>query len=123
MDSTQRDVILTSRPDHKPGVYLLKSHYHTISTFIVSKLKVREAMTLDELIDDVKTIYLSPHVDLIWVLLQVKSDLAAKKIISVNVVGPNRIQIVALNQVKRSWWVSRFRETAFPHNDSPNEYR
>ena len=76
-------------------------------------------MTLDELIDDVKTIYLSPHVDLIWVLLQVKSDLTAKKIISVNVVGPNRIQIVALNQVKRSWWVSRFRETAFPHNDLP----
>ena len=123
MDSTQRDVILTSRPDHKPGVYLLKSHYHTISTFIVSKLKVREAMTLDELIDDVKTICLSPHVDLIWVLLQVKSDLAAKKIISVNMVGPNRIQIVALNQVKRSWWVSRFRETAFPHNDLPKEYR
>jgi hypothetical protein len=123
MDVTQRDVILTSRPDHKPGVYLLKSHYHTISTFIVSKLKVREAIRLDELIDDVKAIYLSPHVDLIWVFLQVKSDLAAKKIITVNVVGPNRIQIVALNHVKKSWWVPRFCETALPHNDLPKEFQ
>ena len=80
-------------------------------------------MRLDELIDDVKTVYLSPHVDLIWVFLQVKSDLAAKKIITVNVVGPNRIQIVALNQVKKSWWVTRFCETTLPHNDLPKEYR
>jgi hypothetical protein len=122
MDST-RDVILTSRPDHKPGAYLLKSHYRTISTFIVSKLKVREAMRLEELIDDVKTVYLSPHVDLIWVFLQVKSDLAAKKIISVNVVGPKRIQIIALSQVKKLWWVPRFCETALPHNDLPKEFQ
>lgn len=105
MDASQNKVILTSRPDHKPGAYVLKSHYLAISTFILSRLQAREAMRLEELIDEVKTIQLGPGIDLIWIFLQVKSDLAAKKIITVNLIGPHRIQIVALSQVKKSWWV------------------
>src|SRR5262245_28725619 len=100
MGSPRSDLILTSRPDHRPGVYLLKSHYQILSKFIVARLKAREAMRLDELIDEVKTIDLGPNVDLPWVFLQVKSDLTAKKIINVSVVGPNRVQIIAINRVK-----------------------
>jgi len=80
-------------------------------------------MRLDELIDEIKTIYLGPKVDLVWMFLQVKSDLTAKKIINVSMVAPNRVQIIALNQVRKSWWVPRFVETAIPHNDLPTEYQ
>jgi hypothetical protein len=99
-------IVLTWRLGNKPGVYLLKEHYDVVSTFILSKLKEREAIKLEELIDGIKEISLDRSADLAWILLQVKSDLEAKKLITVNVIGPSRQQIVNLNTAIKSWWVN-----------------
>ena len=97
-------VVLTLRPDHKPGVYLLKEHYDAVSTFILSRLKEKEAMRLDDLIDGIKAASIGQNTDMAWVLLHVKSDLEAKKIINITFIKPMRTQIVNLNGVKKFWW-------------------
>jgi hypothetical protein len=101
-DST---IILTSRPDHRPGVFLLKRHYDAVCAFILSRLREKEAIRLEDLIDGIKAISNDEKADLAWVLLHVKSDLEAKKVITVNVIKSTRTQIVNLNVVRKSWWV------------------
>ena len=102
----ESNIILTWRLGDKHGVYLMKKHYDVVSTFILSKLKEREAIKLEELIDGLKEISLDRSADLAWILLQVKSDLEAKKMITVSVIGRNRQQIVNLNTTRKSWWVN-----------------
>ena len=97
-------VILTIRPDHRPGVYLLKEHYDAVCSFILSRLKEKEAIRLDDLIDGIKATSIGQNTDMAWVLLHVKSDLEAKKIITITFIKPMRTQIVNLNGVKKSWW-------------------
>lgn len=86
--------ILTWRPGNKKGVYVNKGHYEKVSRLILKLVRERRELGLGELIEEARNITLKPTTDIAWVLLHVKSDLQARGLIDIAVIGPDRKQVI-----------------------------
>ena len=96
---SEPSVVLTWRPGNKKGVYIQKKYYDLFSNFIISLLKEKDTLTLNDLIEYVQAQLILPDINLVWTLLQVKLDLEAKGLIKVSVVGPNRLQLIRIKKL------------------------
>jgi hypothetical protein len=78
------EIIVTRRMDGRRGVVIKKQQYEEVSNFILSLLRVREEMTLNELLEQAQR-KVSPRFkeEYVWRMLQVKEDLQAQGVIKV----------------------------------------
>lgn len=97
---SEKETILTWRPGNGKGAYLYRTHYTAVREFILRILDEEKRITLIDLIEragDQLTLD-PPDADRSWMLLQVKSDLEARGLITVSWIGPQRVQLIEKNE-------------------------